>query len=104
MTFNQAKELGLSVQKGAKGLPIVFYKSLKFDDSGKLIGGDGTGDLAVAKEIPFASLSYVFNVGQLSVSSVLEGKELEKAEAKLKELTGLEVDKTLSGEELVNRL
>lgn len=79
MTFKQASDLGYKVKKGAKGLPVFFYKNLQFDENGKLVKGDTPRE--DLKEVPFLSLSYVFNIGQL------DGAE---------ELLGLETDSTLS--------
>lgn len=80
MTFKQAGDLGFKVKKGAKGLPVFFYKSLQFDESGKIVKGETKRD--DLKEVPFLSLSYVFNIGQL------EGEGVES-------IVGLKADSTL---------
>lgn len=42
MTFNQAKELGGSVRKGAKSAPVIFYRTIVAKDAGQ--GDDATDD------------------------------------------------------------
>ena len=54
-TFNQAKKAGGNVKKGAKGLPILFFKMQEIRDR-------ETDEL---KSIPFARLSYVFNAAEI---------------------------------------
>ena len=57
-TYKQIGEKGGQVKKGEKGTPIIYYN---FVD--RLETNEKTGDEEV-KQIPFAKLSYVFNISQ----------------------------------------
>lgn len=61
LTFNQAKSLGGSVKKGAKGRFVVFYKPLVVSEAGKDADGhpDGTQTL---RTIPLLKHYYVFHI------------------------------------------
>lgn len=54
-TYQQFKKLGGQVKKGEKGTPIIFYTCLEKE------GKEGEGK----EKIPFAKLSYVFNLDQV---------------------------------------
>lgn len=56
MTFNQARALGASVMKGAKSLPVVFWKMNSFKDK---------QDPDKSKTIPLLRYYRVFNVAQI---------------------------------------
>lgn len=55
LTYNQARELGGHVKKGERACPVVFWKRLQVDDTGKPAG---------KKIIPFLRYYSVFNVAQ----------------------------------------
>jgi antirestriction protein ArdC len=58
VTFKQAQKLGGKVKKGAKGLPVVFWKWVEMDKD-----EDGN-KLEKKKKIPFLRYYRVFNVDQ----------------------------------------
>lgn len=71
LTFKQAKDLGYSVKKGEKGIPLLFYsfdtQRAKRDDAGKVIK-DKNGNTAketVRLERPIVRTFYVFNAKQI---------------------------------------
>lgn len=74
MTFNQAKEKGYMVKKGAKGLPVVFFRCLYKDENGQKVESEEQA----ASMIPFQTMSYVFNIGQIEGAEV-EGQTVEAA-------------------------
>jgi antirestriction protein ArdC len=70
LTFNQAKELGGSVKKGSKSLPIYFYKFVKKEEE-----DEETGEIK-KKEFPILKMYRVFNIEDI------EGIEYEVPELK----------------------
>lgn len=68
LTFNQVKELGGSIQKGAKSSMVVFYKSLEVERENQ------NGDIK-ADTIPFLRYYRVFNAGDIQG---IEFPEIEK--------------------------
>ena len=56
MTFKQASEAGYKVRKGAKSLPVYFFKKIEIEER-----DEQTGD-ATKKSIPFLTEYRVFNV------------------------------------------
>lgn len=77
MTFNQAKQGGFKVKKGAAGWPIVFYKMLPKKDK-------ETGEISDDEFIPLMRISYVFNVEDI------EGVDLSKYEPTRKDVPIIE--------------
>jgi len=74
LTFNQAKNLGGSVMKGQKGLPIIFYGVGKSKD---VVAGEK------AKGFAFLKSYTVFNIDQcenLDHSRIEEAKAFEPLE------------------------
>ena len=71
-TFKQWSENGASVRKGEKGTPVIWFKMLERqrDEVGDIDAEDENGG-----RIPYARLSWVFNVAQL------DGYQPEKARA-----------------------
>lgn len=70
MTFKQARQLGGSVRKGAKGIPIIYYGTLKKeDDNGeerRARSKDASASEAqVARSRRFARISYVFPLADI---------------------------------------
>jgi len=68
LTFNQASDLGGSVKKGAKGLPILFWHFLKKQEK---------NDAGGVEEVttPIARYYTVFNLDQIDNIQVPENKE-----------------------------
>lgn len=76
-TFKQWKDRGVSVRKGEKGTPIVFYKQLAVTapDGVAQTGNRQGAEEENAKTIPFARASWVFNAEQVE-GYLPEGDEL----------------------------
>lgn len=81
MTFNQAKELGGKVRKGAKGTRIVFFKKITVADRDAPAGEDDT------KQIPMLRTYVVFNSDQI------EDLPAKYASAPIVPVQGLERDR-----------
>lgn len=64
-TFQQFKKLGGNVKKGEKGTPIIFYKGLEKEN-----------DKGEKQVIPFARLSYIFNLEQVEGLEVEESRQV----------------------------
>ena len=62
VTYKQARELGGLVQKGEKGIPIVFFKILETQK--EMTNLKTGGSESVDMKIPFARYSTVFNLAQ----------------------------------------
>ena len=56
LTYNQAKDMGAQVKKGAKGVQVIFYKQLAIGDKSE--GQEGEGN---QKVIPMLKTYTVFN-------------------------------------------
>ena len=66
MTFKQASEAGYKVRKGAKSLPVYFFKKIEIEDRDQQTGE------ATKKSIPYLTEYRVFNVQDI------EGFEADK--------------------------
>ena len=80
-SFKQAKSLGGHVKKGARGIPIVFYKPLKIEEVNK------AGEVD-EKTIPMMKYSVVFNLDDIEgldsvkdIESKIERREISLHEA-----------------------
>lgn len=63
LTFNQAKKLGGSIKKGAKGLPVVFWKFVDVEDA-------LTGEI---KSVPFLRYYTVFSASDAEGIDIPQG-------------------------------
>lgn len=86
LTYNQAKQKGGQVRKGAKGFPVVFWKFFdKMNDEGKKTGS-----------IPMVRYSTVFNIDQCDgietptdyIKKEIDFNPIEKAESIVKGYIG----------------
>lgn len=69
LTFNQVKEKGGQVKKGAKSIPVYFYKMLSFNESMENVK---TGeDSLVSKTVPLLREYRVFNIEDTTLEYVL---------------------------------
>lgn len=103
LTFNQAKALGATVRKGAKGTPIVTYRLREVPAQRE---GAADGETVT---IPFARQFYVFNVEQVDGLELgeLEPRPLLDDTGKLAEIEAIKdrlcVDTGLTFERAGNR-
>lgn len=63
MTFNQVKNAGGKVRKGEKGMPVIFWKLMMKNESGKLVDFSNK-DEDRDKIIPILKYYHVFNAEQ----------------------------------------
>lgn len=77
ITFNQAKENGGSVKKGAKGFPIVYFKFLDKKVNGKLVmAANGKPE-----QVPMMRYSTVFGLSDIDGCDTLKAKSASKGKA-----------------------
>lgn len=70
LTFKQALDLGMSVRKGEKATPVVFYKTLTFDR-----------DTEDERNIPMLRQYSVFNLEQIEgAEKLIESNDYQKTE------------------------
>lgn len=63
LTFQQARALGANIRRGASGTPVVFFKLMEFDESGRLLMA--ANESPAAKVVPLLRAFTVFNVDQI---------------------------------------
>lgn len=80
VSYKQARDKGGQVKKGAKGSPIVFWKWLRYTDSGKLLGDDDCFQ-ENEKRVPYLRYYTVFNIKDCEGLEPHDKEELPKGAA-----------------------
>ena len=90
LTFNQAKQLGGMVRKGAKSIPVIFYKLLD-----KTTPANASGNAKADEKIPLLQYYRVFHI------SDIEGIEFKLPERALPGIIQSDIDLVKDCEEII---
>ena len=105
MTFNQAKNMGVSINKGTKSFPVIYWDINVKDKDGKRIDWDTYKNLekSARKEcyaVPFLKSYPVFNIDQTNFREIkpekMEALKKEFSVGEIKDNTGMYVHPSLN--------
>ena len=104
MTFNQARNMGVAVNKGAKSFPVIYWDINVKDKDGKRIDWDTYKNLEKSERkecyaVPFLKSYPVFNIDQTNFREIkpekMEAMKKEFSVGEIKDNTGMYVHPSL---------
>lgn len=93
LTFKQANALGGKIRKGAKSIPVVFWKKILKDANGKIVNENEAGNRQNLKERYVLRYYRIFNIA-----------DVEELEFKLPEMPAKQVETVDACEELLAKM